>query len=92
MAKTIPWRVPNTQGKLPEFMLLEFQGEFEHSFGDVSFDSLPLGDLLPDPRVKDVYSLCVSNHLLKGKQFCTYNSFCRKKTNFAQAIFSDRST
>ena len=69
MSKVIPMMLPSTHksgDKLREYILLEFQGDFEHS-NSFNFDGLSLGDLVTDDKVKDAFTLTVSNHLLKGK-------------------------
>ena len=48
-------------------LLLEFQGEFEHSTADV-FDELELGNLTE--KTAGNYELVVGNHLLRGKYMC----------------------
>ena len=57
--------ITNETEGLTEMMMLEFQGEFEHSSADV-LDGLTLGDLSEKPGGN--YDLVVGNHLLKGKR------------------------
>ena len=49
---------------LPDWVLLEFQGDFEHS-AETNFDAMELGDLR---QLKSgAYEFIVGNQLLKGK-------------------------
>ena len=69
-------------------LILEFQGEFEHSTAD-TFDDLELGNLTE--KAAGNYELLVGNHLLRGRTQFYYLTHLGKLTPLTKPqVLSER--